>query len=50
VDRRRPTVAAFETYKVLSRRELEARYEVLVEQYAMKLNIEGETAAALAAR
>jgi glutamine synthetase len=42
------TVAAFETYKVLSRRELEARYEVLVEQYAMKLNIEGETAASMA--
>ncbi|MBA2644459.1 MAG: glutamine synthetase III, partial [Solirubrobacterales bacterium] len=42
------TVAAFETYKVLSRRELEARYEVYVEQYVTTLNIEGETAASIA--
>src|SRR4029079_17614372 len=39
------TVSAFEKYKVLSRRELEARYEVALEQYAVKLNIEAETAA-----
>jgi glutamine synthetase len=42
------TVEAFEHYGVLSRRELEARYEVYVEQYATKLNIEAETAASLA--
>jgi len=43
-----PTVAAFEGYDVLSRRELEARYEVYVEQYVTTINIEGETAAAIA--
>ncbi|MFL5844464.1 MAG: glutamine synthetase type III, partial [Solirubrobacteraceae bacterium] len=42
------TVKAFEAYEVLSERELEARYEVFVEQYAVKLNIEGETAASIA--
>ncbi|MDX6655934.1 MAG: glutamine synthetase, partial [Solirubrobacteraceae bacterium] len=42
------TVTAFETYNVLSKRELESRYEVLLEQYATKLNIEGETAASMA--
>jgi len=42
------TVAAFRKYKVLSKRELEARYEVFTEQYATLLNIESETAAALA--
>jgi glutamine synthetase len=42
------TVEAFEHYDVLSKRELEARFEVFVEQYATKLNIEAETAAALA--
>jgi len=42
------TVSAFEKYKVLSRRELEARYEVALEQYAVKLNIEAETAASIA--
>jgi glutamine synthetase len=42
------TVAAFENYDVLSKRELESRYEVLLEQYATKLNIEGETAASMA--
>ena len=36
------------SYKVLSKRELESRYEVFVEQYAMKLNIEAETAASIA--
>jgi glutamine synthetase len=33
---------------VLSERELESRYEVLVEQYSIHLNIEAETAAAIA--
>jgi glutamine synthetase len=42
------TVKAFETYNVLSQRELESRYEVFVEQYATKLNIEAETTAAMA--
>jgi glutamine synthetase len=42
------TVKAFESYNVLSQRELESRYEVFVEQYATKLNIEGETSAAMA--
>ncbi len=42
------TVALFKKYKVLSKRELESRYEVFTEQYAVKLNIESETAAAIA--
>ncbi len=42
------TVTAFERYNVLSERELEARYEVFVEQYSTKLNIEAETAAEIA--
>ena len=42
------TVAAFEHYGVLSERELESRYEVLLEQYVTKLNIEAETAASIA--
>ena len=42
------TVAVFKKYKVLSKRELESRYEVFTEQYATKLNIEAETAASLA--
>ena len=37
------TVAAFEHYDVLSKRELEARYEVWVEQYATIANTEAET-------
>ena len=37
------TVAAFENYDVLSKRELESRYEVWVEQYAIRANIEAET-------
>jgi len=41
------TVAAFEKYDVLSKRELESRFEVWVEQYAMKANIEAETAATI---
>ena len=39
---------SFERYDVLSERELESRYEVSVEQYATKLNIEAETAASIA--
>jgi len=42
------TVKAFGEYGVLSERELEARHEVLLEQYVTKLNIEGETAAQMA--
>jgi glutamine synthetase len=39
------TVAAFEKYKVLSKRELESRFEVWAEQYAIRANIEAETTA-----
>jgi glutamine synthetase len=42
------TLTVFSNYAVLSERELHARYEVAIEQYAVKLNIEGETAAELA--
>ncbi|MFZ2051029.1 MAG: glutamine synthetase III [Solirubrobacteraceae bacterium] len=42
------TVAVFKKYKVLSKRELESRYEVFTEQYAVKINIEAETAASIA--
>ncbi len=42
------TVDAFKKFKVLSKRELESRYEVAVEQYSVKLNIEAETAATMA--
>ena len=42
------TVAAFEKYHVLSERELEARFEVWTEQYAMTANIEAETATSIA--
>jgi len=42
------TVEVFEQYNVLSERELEARYEVMVEQYVTRVNIEGETAAGIA--
>jgi glutamine synthetase len=36
------TVAAFESYEVLSKRELESRYEVWIEQYSIRANIEAE--------
>ena len=36
------TVSAFEKYRVLSKRELESRYEVWVEQYSIRANIEAE--------
>ncbi|MEX2195492.1 MAG: glutamine synthetase III [Thermoleophilaceae bacterium] len=42
------SVAAFENYDVLNRRELESRFEVWVEQYTMRANIEAETAADMA--
>jgi glutamine synthetase len=42
------TVEVFSKYNVLSERELEARYEVAVEQYVTTINIEGETAASIA--
>jgi glutamine synthetase len=42
------TVALFKKHGVLSKRELESRYEVFLEQYAVKINIEAETAASIA--
>ncbi|HTC58671.1 MAG TPA: glutamine synthetase III [Solirubrobacteraceae bacterium] len=41
------TVATFKKYKVLSKRELESRYEVFTEQYVININIEAETAATI---
>ena len=43
-----PTVSMFEKYEVLSRRELESRFEVWVEQYVLQANIEAETTASIA--
>jgi glutamine synthetase len=42
------TIATFERYDVLSERELESRFEVYVEQYTTRVNIEAETAASIA--
>jgi glutamine synthetase len=42
------TVAAFEKYEVLSKRELESRFEVWTEQYVTRANIEAETTQAMA--
>jgi glutamine synthetase len=42
------TIEAFGRYDVLSERELKSRYDVLVEQYVIKINIEAETAATIA--
>ncbi len=42
------SVAAFEKYDVLSRRELESRFEVWMEQYVLHANIEAETTASIA--
>jgi len=42
------TVTAFEKYNVLSKRELESRFEVWLEQYAINANIEAETTADIA--
>jgi len=44
----KPTVGLFSKYGVLSIREIEARYEVLAEQYVTNVNIEAETAASIA--
>ena len=41
-------MSLFSNYGVLSQRELESRYEVFLEQYVTKLNIESETAASIA--
>jgi glutamine synthetase len=43
-----PAIRVFAERSVLSARELEARYEVLVDQYATQLTIEAETAAQIA--
>jgi glutamine synthetase len=42
------TIDCFERYNVLTERELESRFEVFVEQYTTRLNIEAETAASMA--
>ncbi|MBA3866256.1 MAG: glutamine synthetase III [Solirubrobacterales bacterium] len=42
------TVAAFEKYSVLTARELHSRYDVWLEQYALRANIESETAHTIA--
>jgi glutamine synthetase len=42
------TQTVFSNYGVLSQRELESRYEVSLEQYVTKLNIEAETASTIA--
>ncbi len=42
------TEEVFSNYAVLSKRELDSRYEVFLEQYVTKLNIEAETAATIA--
>ncbi len=42
------TETLFSNYAVLSPRELDSRYEVFLEQYVAKLNIEAETAASIA--
>src|SRR4051812_29401539 len=42
------TVDVMGRYGVLSERELESRYEVAIEQYFIKVNIESETAASIA--
>ncbi len=41
-------VALFERYNVLTGRELASRHEIMVEQYFLTVNIEGETAAEMA--
>ncbi|MGZ4277514.1 MAG: glutamine synthetase type III, partial [Solirubrobacteraceae bacterium] len=42
------TINTLERYNVLSERELESRFEVSVEQYSTRANIEAETAASIA--
>jgi glutamine synthetase len=41
--------ALFDRYGVMSKREIESRHEICVEQYVKTINIEGETAANVAA-
>ncbi len=41
-------VTLFEKYKVLSKPELEARFEIFIDQYFKTINIEGETTAYIA--
>jgi glutamine synthetase len=43
-----PTISMMEKYKVLNKRELESRYEVWLEQYIIRANIEAETADSIA--
>jgi glutamine synthetase len=43
-----PTVEVFGKYKVLSERELSSRFEVWIEQYVIRANIEAETAESIA--
>jgi glutamine synthetase len=43
-----PTVSMMTKYKVLDERELESRYEVWLEQYTIRANIEAETADSIA--
>jgi glutamine synthetase len=43
-----PTVKLFRNYGVLNERELESRYEVWLEQYIIRANIEAETADSIA--
>jgi glutamine synthetase len=42
--------ATFEKYKVLTARELEARYEIMIEQYNKTVNIEGQLVILIANR
>ncbi len=42
------TIDLFKKHKVLSKRELESRYDVFTEQYVTKVNIEAETASSMA--
>jgi glutamine synthetase len=42
------SVSLFSDYAVLSERELESRYEVFLEQYVTRINIEAETVASIA--
>ena len=42
------TVDAFKKYGILTKRELESRYQVFTEQYAVNINIESETASGIA--
>jgi glutamine synthetase len=41
-------VALFEKYSILNHRELESRYEIMVDQYFKTINIEAETTASIA--